>query len=146
MRLNEGPQKRPRITSSEPEYGDARDVQRIFGLKEALLYLLDRDGQVKSVSIKGRGQSRGKRLYDFASIRALLGKGHAIPQPLDEPPQQPARTDRITLELVVKVAAMLQREPRYKDTAAEELFAPAYAVLSNWAKKLRSAQIKERLL
>jgi hypothetical protein len=51
MRLNEGPQKRPRITSSEPEYGDARDVQRIFGLKEALLYLLDRDGQVKSVSI-----------------------------------------------------------------------------------------------
>jgi hypothetical protein len=30
---------------------------------------------------------------------------------------------------------MLQREARYKDTAAEELFTPAYAVLSKLGQK-----------
>jgi hypothetical protein len=66
------PQKRPRIESSRPEYGDARDVQRHFGIKETHLYNLWRAGQIKAVLVKGRGRTRGKRLFDFRSIRQML--------------------------------------------------------------------------
>ena len=66
---------RPRIISTKPEAGDARDVTRLFGLKESLLYDLDKRGLVKSVVIPGRGKSgRGKRLYLYSSIRKLLAE------------------------------------------------------------------------
>jgi hypothetical protein len=32
-------------------------------------------GLINSVSIRGRGQSRGRRLYSVASVRALLNQG-----------------------------------------------------------------------
>jgi hypothetical protein len=64
---------RPRIAVPKPESGDAADVRRHFGIKESLLYDLDKRGLVESVVIPGRGKSgRGKRLYKFASIRRLL--------------------------------------------------------------------------
>jgi hypothetical protein len=66
------PHKLPRIASPRPEWGDARDVQRIFGIKIAHLYQLMNDQLVDSVLVKGRGKSRDKRLYSFASIRQLL--------------------------------------------------------------------------
>jgi hypothetical protein len=65
-------QKRPRIIASPPEYGDARDVQRVFGVKESLLYHLWKEGAVKAILVKGTGRTRGKRLFDFHSIRKLL--------------------------------------------------------------------------
>jgi hypothetical protein len=70
--LGEPPQKRPRIQSSRPEWGDARDVQRIFGIKETHLYNLWREGLIKAVLVKGRGRTRGKRLFDYRSIRQML--------------------------------------------------------------------------
>jgi hypothetical protein len=69
---------RPRIVSTKPESGDAKDVHRVFGIKESLLYDLDRRGLVKSVVIPGRGKSgRGKRLYLYSSIRKLLAAEEA---------------------------------------------------------------------
>ena len=70
-------QKRPRIIASPPEYGDARDVQRVFGIKETLLYHKWREGAVKAILVKGTGRSRGKRLFDFQSIRKLLKEAEA---------------------------------------------------------------------
>jgi len=70
--LSEPPQKRPRIASHKPEWGDVRDVQRQFGIKETHLYQLMKEGQIKSVLVKGRGRTRGKRLFDFRSIRQML--------------------------------------------------------------------------
>jgi hypothetical protein len=49
-----------------------RDVQRQFGLKETHTYQLMREGRIKSVLIRGRGKSRGKRLINFASVRTML--------------------------------------------------------------------------
>ena len=65
---------RPRIASPHPEYGDARDVQRIFGIKETHLYQLMNEGLVEATLLKGRGKTRGKRLFNFASIRRLLAE------------------------------------------------------------------------
>jgi hypothetical protein len=72
--ISEPLQKRPRIASPQPEYGDARDVQRTFGIKETHLYQLWKEGRVKGVLVKGRGRTRGKRLFDFRSIRKLLAE------------------------------------------------------------------------
>ena len=63
---------RPRIAPPQPEWGDVRDVQRQFGLKETLTYQLMKEGQIESTLVKGRGKSHGKRLFNFASIRQLL--------------------------------------------------------------------------
>jgi uncharacterized NAD-dependent epimerase/dehydratase family protein len=72
-RLNSKTQyKRPRIASARPEYGDAKDVQRQFGIKETLCYHLLRKRAIKGVLIPGTGRSGGKRLFDFASIRKFI--------------------------------------------------------------------------
>jgi hypothetical protein len=72
MNFDASQQKRPRIAPPEPEWGDVRDVQRQFGIKETHLYQLMKEGRIKSALIRGRGRSRGKRLINFASVRAML--------------------------------------------------------------------------
>ena len=72
--LSEPRQKRPRIDSPRPEWGGVADVERQFGIKETHLYQLMKEGRIKSVLIKGRGRSRGKRLINFASVRRLLAE------------------------------------------------------------------------
>jgi hypothetical protein len=42
------------------------------GSKKTLTYQLMKEGQIESTLVKGRGKSRGKRLFNFASIRQLL--------------------------------------------------------------------------
>jgi len=74
MNFDVSQQKRPRIAPPEPEWGDVRDVQRQFGIRETHLYQLMKEGRIKSVLIKGRGRSRGKRLINFASVRRLLAE------------------------------------------------------------------------
>lgn len=55
-----------------PEFGDAQTVKALFDISKSHLYRLLEDGLIRSVSLKGRGKSRGRRLYNIASIRALL--------------------------------------------------------------------------
>ena len=64
--------KRPRIAPAHPEYGDARDVQRTFGIKETLCYHLFRNGKIKGILVPGTGRSGGKRLFSFDSIRKFI--------------------------------------------------------------------------
>ena len=60
------------VPAPRPEWGDKKDVLRLFGIRETFLYQLDQAGRIESVAIKGKGKSRGKRLYNLASIRRLL--------------------------------------------------------------------------
>lgn len=67
------PKRRPpRVEETIPEFGDVRDVQRTFGLRETLTYGLWREGKIKGVLIRSQGKVRGKRLFSYASIRAFL--------------------------------------------------------------------------
>jgi hypothetical protein len=70
---------RPRIAPPKPEWGDAVDVRRQFGLKESFLYDRVKEGQIRTTLVKGRGASRGKRLYHFGSIRKLLAESEVQP-------------------------------------------------------------------
>lgn len=70
---NEAIRKRPsRPIVLRPEYGDAKDVRALFGIRGTQLYLLWKNADIKSIVIKAKGKERGKRLFDYASIRKFL--------------------------------------------------------------------------
>jgi hypothetical protein len=60
------------VAAQDPEFLDARGVQERFNIRRSLLYELHYGGHIKSVSLRRRGQSRGKRLFSVDSIRAFL--------------------------------------------------------------------------
>jgi hypothetical protein len=60
------------VAGQEPEFLDARGVNARFSIRRSLLYELHNGGHIKSVSLRRRGQSRGKRLFSVDSIRAFL--------------------------------------------------------------------------
>ena len=55
-----------------PEFGRWQDVQRLFGIKRGTLYNLVNEGQIKSVSLRRRGNVHGCRLFHLASINDYL--------------------------------------------------------------------------
>jgi len=60
------------VAAQDPEFLDAQGVQARFSIRRSLLYELHNGGHVKSVSLRRRGQTRGKRLFSVDSIRAFL--------------------------------------------------------------------------
>jgi hypothetical protein len=88
--LSDVKERRPRIDPSLPEWGDVRDAQRIFGFRETHLYHLMKAGAIKTVLIRGRGRTRGKRLINFDSIRRMLAELEAAePQRVPSPRPTP---------------------------------------------------------
>lgn len=61
-----------RIAAVMPEFGDVDQVRIYFGIKQSLLYRLLAERKIRAVSIRQHGKSRGRRLFDMASIRAFL--------------------------------------------------------------------------
>ena len=55
-----------------PEFVGYAEARMLFGLSRTHLYKLGKEGRVKTVSLRGRGTTRGRRLYAVDSIRALL--------------------------------------------------------------------------
>ena len=60
--------------SSQPEFADHKGVRALYGLSRAHAYQLASEGKIRSVSIRRPGATRGRRLFDCASIRAFLNK------------------------------------------------------------------------
>ena len=55
-----------------PEFVDCRGLEAGWGIKRSLAYQLLNDGKIKGVSLRRRGQIRGKRLFSVDSIRHFL--------------------------------------------------------------------------
>jgi hypothetical protein len=51
------------VAEQDPEFLDARGVNARFSIRRSLLYELHNGGHIKSVSLRRRGQCRGKRLF-----------------------------------------------------------------------------------
>jgi hypothetical protein len=74
------PRKKPRSQSSilvgpETEWTDWLGIQLLFGLRRSTLYhVVNTLPELKnaSVSLKGPGEERGKRLFHVPSVRAYL--------------------------------------------------------------------------
>jgi hypothetical protein len=60
------------VAGQDPEFLDARGVEGRFSIRRSLLYELHNGGHVQSVSLRRRGQCRGKRLFCVDSIRNFL--------------------------------------------------------------------------
>jgi hypothetical protein len=60
--------------TQDPEFLDAAGLQSRFGIKRSLAYVLLGDGLIRGVSLRRRGQLRGKRLFDVGSVRTFLAK------------------------------------------------------------------------
>ena len=58
--------------TQDPEFLDAAGLQSRFGIKRSLAYALLADGAIRGVSLRRRGQLRGKRLFVVDSVRAFL--------------------------------------------------------------------------
>jgi hypothetical protein len=61
-----------RASQLDVEFCDFRGLDRLFGIKRSLGYQLLAEGVIESVSLRRRGQIRGKRLFSVDSVRAYL--------------------------------------------------------------------------
>ena len=60
------------VAGQDPEFLDAGGVEARFSIRRSLLYELHNGGHIQSVSLRRRGQSRGKRLFAVDSLRKFL--------------------------------------------------------------------------
>jgi hypothetical protein len=60
------------VVSTQPEFLDALNAQRLFGLSRSYLYQLVEARKIRSISIRKPGNAKGRRLFDAASIRAFI--------------------------------------------------------------------------
>jgi hypothetical protein len=58
----------------DPEFVDCKGLEAGWGIKRSLAYQLLSDGKIKGVSLRRRGQCRGKRLFSVDSVRQFLRK------------------------------------------------------------------------
>lgn len=56
----------------DPEFVDCKGLEAGWGIKRSLAYQLLNDGKIQGVSLRRRGQSRGKRLFSVDSVRNFL--------------------------------------------------------------------------
>ena len=70
-------------SDGKPEYVDSNGLRAVFGVSRSLGYALINDGSVKSICLRKRGASRGKRLWVAESVRAYLNS--CVDQPAEQP-------------------------------------------------------------
>src|SRR5512132_1262084 len=61
-----------RASHIEPEFVDCKGLEAGWGIKRSLAYQLLADGAIKGVSLRRRGQLRGKGLFSVDSVRKFL--------------------------------------------------------------------------
>jgi len=71
--------------STRQEWGGTRAVQETFGIGKTAVYALWRNNRIKGAVVYGSGVERGKRLFNFASIRRYIAEcerqGGQVPLP-----------------------------------------------------------------
>ncbi len=60
--------------ANDAEFVDAPGLQAGWGIKRSLAYSLLADGLIRGVSLRRKGQLRGKRLFEVKSVRAFLAE------------------------------------------------------------------------
>jgi hypothetical protein len=60
------------VANTSPEFVDAVNAQRLFGLSRSYLYQMVEARKIRSISIRKPGNAKGRRLFDAASIRNFI--------------------------------------------------------------------------
>lgn len=66
--------------SIEKEWADEKFVTAKFGITHTPLFNLRKSGAIRSISLRAKGASYGKRLYHIQSIRDFLAAREGAPQ------------------------------------------------------------------
>jgi hypothetical protein len=93
----------------DPEFVDLTGLEARWGIRRSLAYVLIKDGSIKSVCLRRRGQIKGKRLVNCASVTEFLNS-------------QPTDVDHALSEHCRKANRVMQakREGREKAKAEKE--------------------------
>ena len=57
---------------ADPEFVDLVGLRERYGIKRGLAYRLAGEGLIKAVSLRRRGTTRGKKLFEVQSVREFL--------------------------------------------------------------------------
>lgn len=60
---------------SPPEWIDAKEAKRLFSMGKTTLYGLVADGKIRTSLVKQRGRVKGRRLFSYDSIKAIIEAG-----------------------------------------------------------------------
>jgi hypothetical protein len=60
------------VSAADAEWLDSPGVERVYSIKRSLLYELASLGLIRGVSLRRKGQVKGKRLWHSQSIRDYL--------------------------------------------------------------------------
>jgi hypothetical protein len=55
-----------------PEFAGHAKIRDLFDISRTHLHRLHTEGRIRSVSLRERGKTRGRRLYDVQSVREYL--------------------------------------------------------------------------
>jgi hypothetical protein len=66
-----------------PEFAGHAKMRELFDLSRTHLYRLSSEGKIRSVSLRERGKTRGRRLYDVQSVRDYLAANMEVEVALD---------------------------------------------------------------
>ena len=57
-----------------PEFCDSKQLKPLFGLTRSHAYLLASEGKIRTICLRRKGTTRGRRLFDCESIRRFFAK------------------------------------------------------------------------
>ncbi len=80
---NETDRARP-FQQNRPEWVRLHDATALFGLRRSSLYLLIREGAIKSVCVRRRGNVRGIRLISYDSLAGYIESMAISPRNKDQ--------------------------------------------------------------
>lgn len=74
--IQASPPKSTQVVTAAPlEWLTIKDASRLFSIGRSSLYNLLNEGKLRSVSLRIRGNLRGKRLISAESLRMLMESG-----------------------------------------------------------------------
>lgn len=62
------------LQKQDPEWMREKGITTHFGLSHMILFNLRKQGQIRTVSLRGEGKQYGARLFNVASVREYLAR------------------------------------------------------------------------
>jgi hypothetical protein len=62
---------------TDPEWAREKPITAQFGLSHMILFNLRKQGEIRSISLRGEGKQYGARLFNIASVREYLARQEA---------------------------------------------------------------------
>jgi len=62
---------------TDPEWAREKQISAQFALSHMILFNLRKQGEIRSISLRGEGKQYGARLFNVASVREYIARQEA---------------------------------------------------------------------